>query len=79
MKNHYERIKQYLFGSIERYLNIDDLMNDAERLPIFLATGSSDQGLTDGSTFAAYMSHFILAYYMEGSPRYRDPVLLEKA
>ena len=79
MKNHYEHIKQYLFGSIERYLNIDDLMNDAERLPIFLATGSSDQGLTDGSTFASYMSHFILAYYMEGSPRYRDPVLLEKA
>ena len=46
---------------------------------MFLSTGGADQGLTDGAEFASALVSFTLAYYLEGSPRYHDPELLERA
>ena len=79
MKNHYELIKQQFFRTFDPSLKFNDLMNDDDRLPMFISTGGPDQGVTDGAEFASAMTSLVLAYYLEGSPRYRDPELLERA
>ena len=79
MKNHYELIKQHFFKTFDPALKMNDLMNDPTRLPMFLSTGGADQGVTDGAEFASALVGLTLAYYLEGSPRYRDDALLERA
>ena len=79
MKNHYELIKQQFFKTFDASLKWNTLMNDPERLPTFISTAGADQGVTDGAEFAAPLVSLTLAYYLEGSPRYRDAELLERA
>ena len=79
MKNHYELIKQHFFKTFDPSLKLNDLVNDPQRLPMFLSTGGADQGVTDGAEFASALVGFTLAYYLEGSPRYHDAELLERA
>ena len=79
MKNHYELIKQHFFRTFDPSLKRDDVVNDPARLPIYLSTAGADQGVTDGAEFATTLVGFTLAYYLEGSPRYKDPELLERA
>ena len=79
MKNHYELIKQRFFKYFDSSLKWNDLMNDPERLPMYISTAGCDQGVSDGAEFASVLVTFTLAYYLEGSPRYRDPELLERA
>ncbi|MBR6744246.1 MAG: hypothetical protein IKM00_03405 [Clostridia bacterium] len=78
MKNHYELIKQYFFRTFDASLRREDVVNDPERLPLYLSAAGVDQGVTDGAEFAAPLVSLTLAYYLEGSPRYRDPELLER-
>jgi len=79
MKNHYELIKQYFFRTFDPSLKREELVSDPSRLPLYLSTVGPDQGLTDGAEFASALVGLTLAYYLEGSPRYRDPELLERA
>ena len=79
MKNHYELIKQCFLKSLDYSLKIDDLVNNEEILPKFLSTAGCDQGVTDGAEFASRLATFTLAYYLEDSPYYRKPELLERA
>ena len=79
MKNHYELIKQCFLKSLDYSLKIDDLVNNKEILPKFLSTAGCDQGVTDGAEFASRLATFTLAYYLEDSPYYRKPELLERA
>ena len=79
MKNHYELIKQRFFKYFDSSLKWNDLMNDPERLPMYISTAGCDQGVSDGAEFASVLGTFTLAYYLEGSPRYHDPELLERA
>ncbi len=79
MKNHYELVKQYFFRTFDPSLKRDDIVNDPSRLPMYLSTAGTDQGVTDGAEFAAALVSFTLAYYLEGSPRYHDSELLERA
>ena len=79
MKNHYELIKQHFFRTFDFSLKREAIVNDPARLPLYLSTAGPDQGVTDGAEFASAMTGLTLAYYLEGSPRYRDPELLERA
>ena len=79
MKNHYELIKQYFLKTFDYSLKREAVVNDPARLPLYLSTAGPDQGITDGAEFASAMTGLVLAYYLEGSPRYRDPELLESA
>ena len=79
MKNHYELIKERFFKTFDPSFKREAVVNDPDRLPLYLSTAGSDQGVTDGAEFASVLVSCTLAYYLEGSPRYRDPELLEHA
>lgn len=79
MKNHYELIKQHFFRTFDPSLKREDVVNDPNRLPMYISTAGADHGVTDGAEFASSLVAFTLAYYLEGSPRYHDSELLERA
>ncbi len=79
MKNHYELLKKHFFNTLDRLLQINDIHNDPARCEIYLFTAGGDQGLTDGYDFCYYVPYFMLGYYLEESPHYRDPDLMERA
>ncbi len=79
MKNHYELLKQQFFKSLDHCLNVNDILEDPARRQAYLTTAGGDHGYTDGYDYSFVLPYFILGYYLEDSPHYRDPDLLERA
>lgn len=77
MKDHYRMLKELLYSHVEQMLARNDVhRNDDLRSDFEL---SAMNGITDGFEYASFVPHFILAYYLEGSPYYHDAALLERS
>ncbi len=55
----------------------DNIENETLTSTLLLASGQ--KGLSDGGDFVWFGSYFIIAYYLEDSPHYRNDELLERA